>query len=98
MNATQLPRKEWKRREPGAPPTPQHKWNNANQMKLRAHAAVRQALRNKTLARGRCEVCGSFRVDAHHDDYDRPLDVHWLCRRHHQQRHAALRQEEKRHG
>jgi hypothetical protein len=30
-------------------------------------------------------------VDAHHDDYARPLDVTWLCRRHHQQRHAEMR-------
>ena len=28
-----------------------------------------------------CEVCGRKRsVHAHHVDYSRPLDVHWLCR------------------
>ncbi len=34
-----------------------------------------------------CEVCGSPEVDAHHEDYDQPLRVRWLCRRHHWQEH-----------
>lgn len=87
--------KTWRRRDPTLPPTPQAKWNNQNRQKLRAHAAVRQALRDGRLKRGRCEACGSFRVEAHHDDYAMPLDVRWFCRRHHQQLHAVLRRASK---
>lgn len=83
--------KTWKRRDPALPPTPQKKWANANREKLKAHAIVRQALRDGTLKRGRCEVCASLRSEAHHDRYDLPLEVHWLCRRHHQQLHASMR-------
>ena len=36
-----------------------------------------------------CEVCGSETVDAHHDRYDEPLNVRWLCRRHHVRLHQG---------
>lgn len=36
-----------------------------------------------------CEQCDSnFSVVAHHDDYDKPLDVRWLCQACHKQWHA----------
>jgi phosphotransacetylase len=35
-----------------------------------------------------CMVCGSVDVEGHHPDYDRPLDVVWLCAEHHRQTHA----------
>lgn len=34
-----------------------------------------------------CEVCGCERSEAHHEDYSKPLQVHWLCRDHHLQLH-----------
>jgi hypothetical protein len=84
-------RKTWSRRPPGAPATPQAIWNGKSRDKLEAHAAVRVALRQGLLRRGNCEICGSFRVDAHHENYSRPLEVRWLCRRHHQALHAEIR-------
>lgn len=84
-------KKLWRRRDPALPPTPQRKWAAQNRQKRLVHHIVQRALRLGTLRRGRCEVCGSFRVDAHHSDYDKPLAVTWLCRKHHQQLHAAER-------
>ncbi len=35
-----------------------------------------------------CEVCSTtVDVEAHHDDYFKPLDVRWLCRKHHREHH-----------
>ena len=34
-----------------------------------------------------CEICGEIKVDAHHDDYYKPLDVRWLCKKHHREHH-----------
>ncbi len=35
-----------------------------------------------------CEICGELKVVAHHDDYDKPLNIRWLCQAHHKQWHA----------
>ena len=55
--------------------------------KRRAHVAVTNALRRGKLVKQPCEICGDAKVDAHHDDYSKPLDVRWLCRRHHVDHH-----------
>lgn len=53
-----------------------------------AHALMREAIRKGTLVRQPCEKCGNTTVDGHHDDYSKPLDVRWLCRKHHTAHHA----------
>ena len=47
---------------------------------------VAAAILGGYLVREPCEVCGVARTDAHHDDYNEPLKVRWLCRAD----HAAL--------
>lgn len=80
---------------PDSPPprltsdTRQAGWRRANPAKYLAHLAVQKALAAGTLTRLSCEVCGSDTVDAHHDRYDRPLQVRWLCRRHHVRLHTC---------
>lgn len=37
-----------------------------------------------------CESCGADRADRHHEDYDKPLDIIWLCRRCHIKRHVEI--------
>lgn len=34
-----------------------------------------------------CEICGEKRVEAHHDDYNKPYCVRWLCLAHHREHH-----------
>lgn len=55
--------------------------------KTKAKDKVSGAIRYGKLAKQPCEKCGSLRVQAHHDDYDRPLDVRWLCSVHHGEEH-----------
>lgn len=59
-----------------------------NPLRSLAHSAVSNALRAGRLKKCPCEVCGLEEVDAHHDDYSKPLDVRWLCRTHHCEHHA----------
>lgn len=51
-----------------------------------------QSLLWKAIDRGEvvqqpCEVCGCEKADAHHPDYNKPLEVMWLCRKHHREWH-----------
>ena len=56
----------------------------------RAHDIVEREVLAGRLSRRPCGVCGIERVDAHHDDYNQPLNVLWLCRKHHIARHKLL--------
>lgn len=62
-------------------------WRRRNRDKLAAHNAVARALLNGTLIRKPCEICGSEKSQAHHDDYAEKLVVLWLCDEHHKERH-----------
>ena len=41
-----------------------------------------------------CEMCGRP-GQAHHDDYDKPLDVRWLCTVCHAEHHTKERRHQK---
>lgn len=50
-----------------------------------AYRAVRKAVRTGVLKPERC-ACGEKRVQAHHYDYGKPLDVKWQCFKCHRQK------------
>lgn len=54
----------------------------------RARTAVQLAIKTGKLQRQPCEICGCEKTEAHHDDYNRPLDVRWLCVNHHKEWHT----------
>lgn len=64
------------------------------------HAARNAVAAGAVVKPTRCEVCGDaperHRLHAHHEDYDRPLDVRWLCSVCHgrEHRHALRASEE----
>lgn len=67
-------------------------WIKKNEVKRAAHVLVGHAIKAGKLIPEKCEVCGKKKVDAHHDDYTKPLDVRWLCRKHHIEHHKKERE------
>jgi hypothetical protein len=60
----------------------------------KATLLVGNAIRGGRLTKQPCEKCNAAEnVQAHHEDYSKPLEVTWLCRKHHNERHVEIRKE-----
>lgn len=71
-------------------------WLAENKLKKKAHQSVCYAIQTGRLVRQPCERCGTTQnVVAHHEDYNKPLDVMWLCKQHHKERHMEIDKENK---
>lgn len=60
-------------------------WRERNPERVKAHKKVFCALRNGTLFTEPCAHCiePNWKVEAHHKDYSKPLEIVWLCKTHH---------------
>lgn len=56
---------------------------------MRARRKTKTMVKAGILRRGPCAVCGGLQVIAHHENYERPGDVIWLCDTHHKEYHAG---------
>lgn len=66
-----------------------NKYKVTHPIKYKAHARVAHALQMGLLARKPCQACGSTRwIEAHHEDYSKPLEVVWLCMACHRAHHG----------
>lgn len=54
-----------------------------NKVKIAARKIVGIAVSAGILIRMPCTECGDLETQAHHNDYFKPLDVEWLCRKCH---------------
>lgn len=57
---------------------------------VRARSLAQYYIRKGELKKGKCEMCGASegRIEAHHDDYNHPLKVRWLCVECHKEWHT----------
>ena len=56
--------------------------------KYYAQKTLGNAVRDGKVKKEVCFICGDEKVEAHHPDYSKPLDVIWLCPGHHKLIHA----------
>ncbi len=68
-------------------------YRSRNKQKYRATGIVNSAIHNGKLKQLPCEKCGDLKSQGHHEDYSQPLDVIWLCSRHHTARHKEIRRQ-----
>lgn len=50
------------------------------------------AIKTGRLVKLPCEICGSIIVESHHEDYFKPLEVRWLCKKHHIEYHLTIKE------
>ena len=69
---------------------------NKHPEKYRARYKAASALKSGKIKRAPCEVCGNNKAEMHHDDYSKPLDIRWLCKKHHVEFHRKKVEKENR--
>lgn len=62
-------------------------WQFRHPKQWEANRILSRALRLGWVQKTPCFICGATHVEGHHPDYDRPLDVVWLCVKHHKEIH-----------
>jgi len=65
-------------------------WRETDSRRTKCHNAVARAIRNGNLVQQPCARCSSEKTLAHHESYDLPLEIVWLCQPCHKQRHKEI--------
>jgi len=52
---------------------------------------LRYKIRKGEIKRLPCEMCGNPKSQGHHSDYSKPLEIKWLCRKHHSELHRKYK-------
>lgn len=65
-------------------------WRAEDKRRTICHSTVANAIRSGKLVRSPCIRCGEKKSIAHHEDYDKPLEIMWLCQSCHKQRHKEI--------
>lgn len=64
------------------------KFKIENPLKYKARYKTRNAIRDNKINREPCFVCGEYPTQAHHRNYEKPLEIEWLCHLHHNNVHG----------
>lgn len=71
-------------------------WARKNRHKINAELKLNRAVRSGKITKSPCTVCGDPKSEGHHPNYEKPLEVIWLCRKHHMEQHRRYHSEQSR--
>lgn len=61
-------------------------YRKRNALKYKAHILAQR------IPKKPCEICGKVKwIHRHHDDYNKPMQVRFLCAEHHRQHHSEMK-------
>ena len=66
------------------------RWRSEDKKRAQSHNQVARAVKNGILNKEPCSICGDKKSMAHHESYDKPLEVVWYCQIHHKKRHKEM--------
>jgi hypothetical protein len=67
-----------------------YNWSKKHPKECKVHRLLIQAVRIGVVKKAPCAICGKSQpVVAHHEDYNKPLEVIWLCQEHHGKLHGG---------
>ena len=84
----EIPRRHYHRRHYHRIRKPSHLKLKPDPRKIKARRILNYGVRWGYIKRLPCSVCGDLKSEGHHEDYDKPKEVIWLCMKHHREIHA----------
>lgn len=92
-NPTLTKKKQRKHGDKGEESWYKKEYEKENSEKISAQRKVRRAVRSGKLIRPmHCEICGeNTKAHGHHEDYNKPLEVIWMCAKCHLYHHQKYR-------
>ena len=67
-------------------------YNKNNTKQNRARSKARYHIYHGKIKKKPCSVCSADKAEVHHEDYNKPLDITWLCRSCHMKQHNIKEQ------
>jgi hypothetical protein len=64
--------------------------NPEEKKKMTTRFKLHYAVKSGKILKLPCEVCGNEKSEGHHDDYNKPFEVRWLCKKHHEEHHLRF--------
>ena len=64
--------------------------SDSQKFKSNARAYANTYLRRGAIKKEKCRSCGKEQTEMHHSDYNKPLDIIWVCRRCHMNIHRGI--------